>query len=232
MPPPNKKRRTMPAPKMKGPRPEEISFDLSAREDYLTGFHKRKVQRTKAAQEAADKRAKEEKRIQRNKLREERKRDLEERVKVVDAYMQPIIQQDKERAKQREDSSESDNEETEPTEEPPEKIDHEAEYIDEDKYTSVMVEEVGVDRDGFVRADDGTEGTVVTENEKGEAETKATDPKTLKQRKWTHEKPKRAGSAPKKKREKFRYESKAERRVEREKQRAKNSKQAKARREG
>lgn len=39
----------------------EISFDLSAREDYLTGFHKRKLQRTKRAQEEAKVREREEK---------------------------------------------------------------------------------------------------------------------------------------------------------------------------
>lgn len=40
---------------------EEITFDLSARQEYLTGFHKRKLQRAKHAQEAAEKRAKAEK---------------------------------------------------------------------------------------------------------------------------------------------------------------------------
>lgn len=40
---------------------EEISFDNSARTEYLTGFHKRKVQRQKHAQEEAAKRARQEK---------------------------------------------------------------------------------------------------------------------------------------------------------------------------
>lgn len=39
---------------------EEISFDNGARAEYLTGFHKRKVQRQKHAQEEAAKRAREE----------------------------------------------------------------------------------------------------------------------------------------------------------------------------
>lgn len=39
---------------------EEISFDNSARSEYLTGFHKRKVQRQKHAQEEAAKRARQE----------------------------------------------------------------------------------------------------------------------------------------------------------------------------
>ena len=34
---------------------EEISFDFSAREDYLTGFHKRKLLRIKQAKEEAAK---------------------------------------------------------------------------------------------------------------------------------------------------------------------------------
>ena len=40
---------------------EEITFDISAREDYLTGFHKRKLQRAKHAKEEAAKREREEK---------------------------------------------------------------------------------------------------------------------------------------------------------------------------
>lgn len=40
---------------------EEVTFDNSARQEYLTGFHKRKVQRQKHAQEEAAKRAREEK---------------------------------------------------------------------------------------------------------------------------------------------------------------------------
>ena len=54
LPPSKKKRKTTPA-------IEEINFDLSAREDYLTGFHKRKLQRTKRAKEEAAKKEREEK---------------------------------------------------------------------------------------------------------------------------------------------------------------------------
>lgn len=39
---------------------EEINFNFDARADYLTGFHKRKVQRAKQAQAEAAKKAKEE----------------------------------------------------------------------------------------------------------------------------------------------------------------------------
>lgn len=40
---------------------EEISFDDAGRQEYLTGFHKRKLQRTKRAQEEAAKKEKQEK---------------------------------------------------------------------------------------------------------------------------------------------------------------------------
>lgn len=54
LPPPSKKRKATHT-------VEEIAFDNSARQEYLTGFHKRKVQRQKHAQEEAAKRAREEK---------------------------------------------------------------------------------------------------------------------------------------------------------------------------
>lgn len=53
-PPPRKKRKVSSA-------IEEIAFDISAREDYLTGFHKRKLQRIKQAKEEAAKRDREDK---------------------------------------------------------------------------------------------------------------------------------------------------------------------------
>lgn len=40
---------------------EEINFDNDARQEYLTGFHKRKQQRIKNAQEESAKRARQEK---------------------------------------------------------------------------------------------------------------------------------------------------------------------------
>lgn len=59
-PPPRKKRKTAST-------VEEISFDNAARHEFLTGFHKRKVQRQKTAQEEAAKRA----RLERNELRKQ-----------------------------------------------------------------------------------------------------------------------------------------------------------------
>lgn len=53
MKPPAKRQKTAPV--------AEITFDFAAREEYLTGFHKRKLARAKHAQEEAAKTAKQEK---------------------------------------------------------------------------------------------------------------------------------------------------------------------------
>jgi ribosomal RNA-processing protein 17 len=53
LPNPNKKRKTE-------HNVEEISFDDNARADYLTGFHKRKVERAKRAKAEAEKKMREE----------------------------------------------------------------------------------------------------------------------------------------------------------------------------
>jgi len=63
--PPTKRRKIL-----MGKQPAEILFDTAAREDYLTGFHKRKLQRIKQAQELAKEAAKEEKKVHRREVRE------------------------------------------------------------------------------------------------------------------------------------------------------------------
>jgi ribosomal RNA-processing protein 17 len=62
LPPPSKKRKNTST-------IEEISFDDEARNEYLTGFHKRKQQRIKHAQEEAVKRARIEKLESRKQVR-------------------------------------------------------------------------------------------------------------------------------------------------------------------
>ncbi len=62
LPPPAKRRKTTSA-------VEEINFDFDARADYLTGFHKRKLQRAKQAQEEAAKKAREERIAARKQVR-------------------------------------------------------------------------------------------------------------------------------------------------------------------
>lgn len=52
------------------PKVEEVNFDSAARHEFLTGFRKRKQQRTRHAQEVAEKRAREEARLQKKRVRE------------------------------------------------------------------------------------------------------------------------------------------------------------------
>ena len=61
--PPSKRRKT-------DHKIDEISFDSGARSDYLTGFHKRKVQRAKQAQLEAAKKAREERISMRKQVRQ------------------------------------------------------------------------------------------------------------------------------------------------------------------
>lgn len=108
-------------------------------------------------------------------------------------------------------------------------IDHEDEYIDEDKFTTVTVEEVGISREGFDKSGDADSGT--------DNESEGDTSRTLDAGR-TPAKPGGGRTAVgkgkfevrKKKKKKFRYESKADRKVTRAKERAKGSKAAKARR--
>ena len=223
MPPPTKRRRLSPT------AVEEISFDLSARQEYLTGFHKRKVQRTKAAQEAAQRRAKEELKDHRRKVRQERRADLERHVQEVNAYFRPETHESEyDGGEGDEDDAASHRSEDEaPVHNEP--VDHQAEYIDEDKYTSVVVEEMDITRDGLRKAQ--AESTSNQADGATRFETKPAEKSKPGKSKWTKDKPKDATTKAKTKRKKFRYESKAERRTTRDKEKSKNRQQARARRE-
>ena len=110
------------------------------------------------------------------------------------------------------------------------KIDHEAEYIDEDRYTTVVVEAIDLSREGLLKAEqERQDASASTEDAQRDAAAKPSNQKQGK-RVWHKEKPKKDGQVVKRKRKKFRYESKPERKVSRLKQKSKNSKQAKARR--
>lgn len=86
-------------------------------------------------------------------------------------------------------------------------IDHEEEYIDEDRYTTVTVETVNVSRDGLEKPIMHTE----EENEAGEVAAETTDANQAKQ------------ARPKKvKKPKFRYESKFDRQITDRKQKARH----------
>jgi len=89
-------------------------------------------------------------------------------------------------------------------------INEEEEFIDEDKYTTVTIESVGISKHGFEKrgGDEAAEAEEVNKEK----------------RVWTKERPK--SNKPKKKKIKFRYETKTERKAERVKQGLKKKKLA------
>jgi len=151
-------------------------------------------------------------------MREQRKLDLERHVTEVKTLMR--------RANGEDVVSESESASEEEFEGFPdpviEEVDREEEYIDEDKYTTVTVEAVGISKDGFEKA-----GKV--ENRDGDREGKEHEGEGSKEKKrvWTVERPKTKKTGFKKK--KFRYESPAERKAARAKVSAKKKKAAEAR---
>ncbi|EHY51816.1 hypothetical protein ABEF95_001600 [Exophiala dermatitidis] len=225
MPPPTKRRRTEPAVV------EEITFDPAARQEYLTGFHKRKLQRAKHAQEIAEKRAREERIQERRKLREQRKAELERHVQEVNVMLRPPSPDS---GSDDDDDAAESNEEWNGLSDPePEPIDHEAEYIDEEKYTTVTVETMDVSREGLFKPESNGDEERKNKDEEVEEEGSTS---AKKKRPWSKDKPKDKSKdkteKSRKKRRNFRYESKAERKVARTKERNKNHKQARQRRAG
>ena len=143
-------------------------------------------------------------------MREERKQELEEHVEAVNALLKDANGTGTE-------EDEDDGEWGGIEEEQPavEDVDHEEEYVDEDRYTTVTVETVDVSKEGLVKVGDED-----SEDEIPEADTKLAEKETSGKKVW-----------PKKPRkQKFRYESKAERRFTRGKQKAGNKAKAEARR--
>ena len=112
-------------------------------------------------------------------------------------------------------------------------IDHEAEYEDEDRHTTVTIEAVNVTKEGLQKAvtdrasEDGIEDglDIAMGNVLDESAEKGTPIKS--KRVWTKERP----GGPKKKKKKFRYESKADRKATRHKERSGNTAKAKARKD-
>ena len=107
---------------------------------------------------------------------------------------------------------------------------HEEEYVDEDRFTTVTVEPLKMDGD---EEDAGSEGegdiTGAAREGTGKVGVKSGRASGIRHGKgpWTKEKPEK--NKPKKKKKKFRYESKVERKMTRTAQKSKNSAAAKAR---
>lgn len=69
---------------------EELTFDKSSREDFLTGFHKRKLQRQKLAQEQIQEQERLARIEERRKIREERKKDFENQLQTFQETVRRI----------------------------------------------------------------------------------------------------------------------------------------------
>ena len=111
-------------------------------------------------------------------------------------------------------------------------VDHEDEYMDEDRFTTVTVEAVDVSKDGLKKAvqeeEDGSEAADTNRSDMEPPESTASKGRTGSEkgkRVWTKEPP----SGPRKKRKKFRYESKAERKATRYKEKLGNKAKARVR---
>ncbi|KAJ3522518.1 hypothetical protein NM208_g12825 [Fusarium decemcellulare] len=201
LPPQSKKRKTTSA-------VEEVSFDNDARHEYLTGFHKRKQQRIKNAQEEAAKRARQEKIEMRKQIREERRREVEEHVQTVNRLLQ-----ESEAAgavEQESDDEASDEWDGFPDQPNLDIVDHEEEYIDEDRYTTVTVESVSVTRDGLHKPQVDESEDEDDAKDEGKTAKDSTADKSRQDR-------------PKKKKKKFRYESRFDRQLTDRKQRVKKA---------
>ncbi|SMQ52331.1 unnamed protein product [Zymoseptoria tritici ST99CH_1A5] len=224
MAPPFKRRKIAPL----SSQPAELTFDPSARQEYLSGFSKRKTARKEHAREQAIKRDKEEKVKERAQLREQRKEDLQQHVEAVNA----VLREQNALANGDSDGDEDDTFDGFSEPKAPVVDESEAEYTDEEKYTTVTVSamEAGNASDSSLEEEDAAKAAAAVAKAKEAAEAEALRKK--KKRPW--EKPWKGKDGkvierPTQKKKKFRYESKAERSMTRMKQKSKNSAQAKQR---
>jgi ribosomal RNA-processing protein 17 len=159
-------------------------------------------------------------------LREQRKIDLEKHVEEVNRL---VKQANGDLSEAGGTSSDDDDEEEEEFTgfQEPEPINQEDEYVDEDKYTTVTIESVGISKAGFSRPGDEDEDAAAKRKAEEERKKKE-EGEDGKKRVWTKAWP-RNSERPKKKKKKFRYETKTERKAERMKQGLKKRKQKEAR---
>lgn len=162
-------------------------------------------------------------------MREDRKAELEKHVETVNAILRKA---DGGVLDSSEEGSGAELEEWGGVVDEPPELDHEAEYVDEDRYTTVTVEAMDLSKDGLHRKREEEEGAQAPDDGDGENEMKdsangAQDKARNGKRIWTKENP----EGRKKKKKKFRYESKAERKVTRHKERSGNKAKARARKE-
>jgi len=152
----------------------------------------------------------------RKQLREERKKELEEHVEAVNA----LLEKDEAGLGSSDEDSDAGEESWEGFGDEVvmrEVLDHEEEYVDEDRFTTVTVEGVDVTKEGLKKTAEESEEEDAAEKEK------------YKEAESTTEKGKKIWPK-KEKKKKFRYESKTERKMARAKQKSGNKAKASARR--
>jgi ribosomal RNA-processing protein 17 len=162
-------------------------------------------------------------------LREERTADLERHVQEINALLQPL--RDIETESESESKPESREAESwDGISEPP-NVDYEAEYVDEDRYTTVTVDTMDLSKEGLHMAEEDLrkQDGVDKDGRGGSDGVAGMGGNVGEKRKWTREKPRERQDRPKKKK-KFRYESKGERKAARVKDKMRKSKKASARR--
>merc|ERR1712093_787717 len=190
------------------------------------GFHKRKVQRTKRAQEEAAKKEREERVEMRKQLREERKQELTEHVSAINAALRAAGDPDVLDSDSDSDAWGGISDDETPAIQPP-VVNQE----DEDKYTTVTIEAVDVTKEGLLKVGDGSGESGDEDGEGGDGEGKG-------KKKWAGKDEEGGKDDGKKKwpkkprKQKFRYESKVERKATRMKQKSKNKASADARKGG
>lgn len=157
-------------------------------------------------------------------MRDERTAEFQRAMEEHRLQLKKINEGDDSDDKKSDSEDEIEGEEWEGFEDPP-PVDYEAEYIDEDKYTTVTVEEMDASREGLLKS--GKVESSDEEEGEGEQQREAAD-----QESTTAPTKKRAKESDKpKKKRKFRYESKEERKLNQMKHRLSNKKKAAARRE-
>ena len=162
------------------------------------------------------------------KLREDRKAELERHVQEVNSLLRLSNADSGRSADLGEGAPETESIEWKgiPEAAPKSSMDeYEAEYIEEDKHTSVTVEELAGSREGSLQADEDT-------SEASNRQRAINGPSTYQENAQVKKRLTGISGPVKAKRKKFRYESKTERKMSRLKVKAKNSKHAKARKSG
>jgi ribosomal RNA-processing protein 17 len=145
---------------------------------------------------------------------------LEAHVKAVDeAVKQVVVGSDLE-----DEEAEEDTEWEGIADQEVPRVDRDEEYIDEEKFTTVTVEEVGISRNGFVRANETSE----EEDDPG-SKTKSVVPITPDKEMAKSPDRRKAKPPRNKKKRNFRYENKEERNAARMKERSRNKAHANAR---